>query len=303
LVPKPDAAMSFPAEGSVRGRRRAARPWVIILVGLLVIPAATSQPRQVDATRHWVLERLHASLASPLQLDEIASMLFGLVDSTEAAEQPDTRRALDELAGRIQSLDPAELGCDDVVNLYVIVGFLNMSGRKLDSAALTERVKNCLEEVNAFDRASALFSLCFFDSPVPRERLTRAMESIEALQLPDGSFGSGYGMNHFYTSTHAVFALQACHGNPLAIELGQDYLSNTLPWLQQAGFIDGLLESLLMLKMMGVEIPQETRYVAYIRSRIRPDGSICCFDRPGCPPNRHAASLLLEFLRTFPARQ
>jgi hypothetical protein len=273
----------------------------VILAGLLVTPAATPGTRQDDATRHWVLERLHASLSSPLELGEIASMLFGLVNVRDVAEQPDTRRVLGELSDRVRLLDPTTLGCDEVINLHVIEGFLDRAGMALDPAALTTRVQDCLDEVNPFDKASALFALCYFDGPVSRQRLTRAMEAIEALQLPDGSFGSGYGMEHFYTTTHAVFALHVCGGDPLAIQLGQDFLINSLPRLRQAGFIDALMQSLLMLKKMGVEIPEERRYVAYLRSRIRTDGSICCFDHPGCPSDRHATSMLLEFLRVFPA--
>jgi hypothetical protein len=294
--------MSVPNDGKVCRRRAVVGIWLVLFAALIVTPAGAAPPaRTLEATRQWVLEHLRASLSSPLQLDEVASMLFGLVTVGAAAEHPDTARVLSELAGRVRTLDPAILGCEEVVNLYVTAGFLHRAGMAVDPAALTAGLQNCLEQVNPFDKASALFALCAFDASVTPERLARAMDSIEALQLPDGSFGSGYGMAHFYTTTHAVFALHACHGDPLVIQLGQEFLSSNLPRLRQAGFIDALLQSLLMLEKMGVTIPDQGRYVAYLRSRIRADGSICCFDRPGCVPDRHATSLLLEFLRVFPA--
>ena len=174
---------------------------------------------------------------------------------------------------------------------------------EFDSDALSARVQDCLASVSPYDMASALYSLCRFDAAVPRDRLVTAMASIEALQQADGSFGSGYGLNHFYTSTHAVFALHACDGDPLVIQLGQEFIRNALPRLWQAGFIDALMQSLLMLRNMGVDIPGEARYLAYLRSRIKPDGSICCFDRPGCESDAHATSQLLEFYRVFPVTE
>jgi cell division FtsZ-interacting protein ZapD len=52
-----------------------------------------------------------------------------------------------------------------------------------------------------------------------------------------------------------------------------------------------------------VDIPEEDRYLAWLRSRIKPDGSICCFDRPGCVSDPHATSQLLEFFRVFPVSE
>ncbi|HSB89034.1 MAG TPA: hypothetical protein VLD63_03295, partial [Anaerolineales bacterium] len=178
---------------------------VLIFAGLLFIPAARAEAPGEEATRHWVIERLRASLASPLELDVIASMLFGLTNARDVAEQPDSRRVLGELSTRVRSLDPETLGCDEVVNLHVIAGFLVMAGMKPEAAGLSGRVQGCLDELNTFDKASALFALCHFGDPVPRERLVRAMDSIEASQLPDGSFGTGYGLPHFYTTTHGLF--------------------------------------------------------------------------------------------------
>ena len=273
----------------------------LAIAGLLFSPASTAGAAGSDPTRQWVLGQLNESLSPPRDLDGISSMLFGLVSDRKAAERPDTRRVLGEIAKLAGSMQPATLNCSDAVNLHLVAGFLNLAGVTVDGTALSGRVQDCLGSVNPYDKASALYSLCRFDAAVPRERLTAAMASIEALQQPDGSFGSGYGLSHYYTTTHAVFALHACAGDPLVIQMGQEFIRSALPRLRQAGFIDALMQSLLMLREMEVEIPEEDRYLAYLRSRIKPDGSICCFDRPGCVSDRHATSQLLEFLRVFPA--
>jgi hypothetical protein len=273
----------------------------LIIAGLLFTSACTAGAEESDPTRRWVIRQLHQSLSPPRDLDGISSMLFGLVGERAAADRYDTRQVLGEVATLAGSLEPTTLDCADAVNLHLIAGFLNMAGARSDSTALSVRVQNCLESVNSYNKASALYSLCRFDAAVPRERLTAAMASIVALQQPDGSFGSGYGLSHYYTSTHAVFALHACAGDPLALQMGQDFMRSALPRLWQAGFIDALLQSLLMLRKMGVDIPEEGRYLAYVRSRIKPDGSICCFDRPACVSDRHATSQLLEFFKVFPA--
>jgi len=272
----------------------------LIIAGLLLGSACTAGALESDSTRQWVLDRLNESLSPPRDLDGISSMLFGLVSDREAADRPDTRRVLGEVARMAGSVEPASLNCSDAVNLHLIAGFLNLAGIPFDSSALSGRVQGCLASVNPYDKASALYSLCRFDADVPREPLAAAMASIEALQQPDGSFGSGYGLSHFYISTHAVFALHACEGDPLAIQMGQDFMRSALPRLWQAGFIDALMQSLLMLRDMEVDIPEEDRYLAWLRSRIKPDGSICCFDRPGCVSDPHATSQLLEFFRVFP---
>jgi hypothetical protein len=285
--------------GTKRRRRGKALP-VLIVAGLLTMVVGAAEADSRDATRHWLLGQLQESLAPPQDMDAVASMLYGLVSDGKGLERPDTRRVLDEVARLVTARDPADLGCSDTVNLHLIAGFLNSAGLALDTHGLSARVQDCLDSVTPYDQSSALYSLCRFEGKVPRERLAAAMDSIEALQQPDGSFGSDYGLRHFYISSHAVFALHACGGDALAIQLGQDYLRSALPRLWQAGFLDALMQDLLMLKAMDVGIPGEAAYVNYIRSRVKPDGSICCFDRSGCASDCHATSQLLEFFRVFP---
>jgi len=263
---------------------------------------AGSAVAQADhATRQWVLKQLNEAMSPPRDLDQVASMIYGLVSDRWMAAQPDTRQALAELASRVRDLDPAALDCEHLVNLRFIGSFINMAGIGFATGQLDGPVQACLGTMDPFNRASALFVLCSFPAhDLPGEALAGALASIEALQQADGGFGAYPGLRRYYVSTHAVLALHSCGGNPDVVRRGQRYLQNGLPRMLQAGFIDGLLESLVMLRKMGVSIADETRYSGYLRSRIRRDGSICYFDRPGCTPDVHATSLLLEFLQEFP---
>jgi len=281
---------------------KATLPVFLVLVltgGCLVVPGgAMAQPH--DATRLWVLDQLHKALSPPQDLSRISSMLYGLVSDHRAAEQPAIRAVLAELETFVRAVDQQALGCGDLVNLRLIGSFLDMAGLALNTGPLDEHLYECLGEMNVFDRACALFSLCRFPpDSVPREKLSQAVKSIEDLQQADGSFGSFYGLQRYYFTTHAVFALYTCNNSADAVRRGQLYLRNRLPVIKQAGFLDGLLESLVMLRKMGVEIADERRYTGYLRSRIKDNGSICFFDRPACRSDVHATSLLLEFLREF----
>jgi hypothetical protein len=273
---------------------------VFVLTSWLYVVPGGAIAQAHDATREWVLDRLHEALSPPRDLSRISSMLYGLVSDRRAAEQPATRKALAELETFVRAVEQRTLGCGDLVNLRFISSFLDMAGLAFDTGPLDETLYECLGEMNVFDRACALFSLCRFPSDrAPREKLSPAVKSIEGLQRTDGSFGSSYGLQRYYFTTHAVFALHACNGNPDVVRRGQVYLRNGLPVIKQAGFLDGLLESLIMLRKMGVLIPNEKRYTDYLRSRIKDNGSICFFDRPACRSDVHATSLLLEFLQEF----
>lgn len=280
---------------------RATSAWLLAFVlgnGMFYPPAAAAQAS--EATRQWLLDHWNHALSSPPDLGLISSMLYGLVSDPEAAAQSETRQALAALQTLLGALDRQRLDCGDLVNLRFIGSFLDMNGVAFEAGALDSRLHACLDKMKPFDLASVLFSLCRFPSGgLPREKLAPAIKSIEDLQQADGGFGSSFGLQRYYLSTHAVFALHTCGGHPDVVRRGQLYLRNGLPQLRQLGFVDGVLESLIMLRKMGVEIPQQRLYTDYVRSKIKEDGSVCFFDHPGCPSDPHATSLLLEFLREF----
>jgi hypothetical protein len=271
----------------------------VLASGCFAVPGG-ALAQSSDASRLWVLDQLRKALSPPRDLSRISSMLYGLVSDRSVAEQPATRAALAELETFVRAVDQQALGCGELVNLRLISSFLDMAGVAANTGPLDEQLYECLGEMNVFDRACALFSLCRFPAEgVPREKLSPAVKSIENLQQADGSFGWFHGLQRFYFTTHAVFALYTCNRSADAVQRGQHYLLSRLPVIKQAGFLDGLLESLVMLRKMGVEIPDERRYTGYLRSKIKDNGSICFFDRPACRPDVHATSLLLEFLREF----
>jgi hypothetical protein len=264
---------------------------------LLLAPTlGLSAPSLLDyrpLTERWVAAQLSASLGPPPNLDQIASILYGLVTPPLRAPVP---ALLERTAGLLRQLDPANLDCGQRVNLRFIAAFLRLGGVPM------ERLKqpgagDCSHNTTPLDLASDLYLRCRFGEPPPPQ--ARELARLQGLQRPDGGFGWGSGPQQFYLSSHAVFALHACEGAQQALRRGQSYLLTQLPRMQRLGFNDGLLEALLMLREMGVAIPGEAEYLEHIRARIRADGSLCRFEHPGCRGDWHASALLLALQRSL----
>jgi hypothetical protein len=72
-----------------------------------------------------------------------------------------------------------------------------------------------------------------------------------------------------------------------------------LPDMVRIGFLDGVAETLIFLRWMGVEVPGEGRYLRLLLDRVRPDGGLCFRQEPGCESHWHATSLLYELLHMY----
>jgi hypothetical protein len=267
-----------------------------LLLAPTLVLAAPGLTDYRPLTERWVTAQLSAALQPPADLDRIASILYGLVTPPRAAP---TAALLERTAGLVRQLSPAGLDCAQRVNLRFIVALLRLGGVERERLPET-RADGCNRGTNPLDLASDLYLRCYFGAPPPPR--ARELSRLQGLQRPDGGFGWGSGPQQFYLSTHAVFALHACGGEPQALQRGQGYLLAQLPRLQRLGFIDGLLEALLMLRKMEVGIPGEAQYLGYLQDRIRADGSICRFEHPGCRGDWHASALLLALQRTLSGR-
>lgn len=266
---------------------------------LLLIPAAAAATAGIleyqPQTERWVAARLSESLRPPPDLDRIASVLYGLVEPPLAEPVP---ALLEQTARLIRELDPGRLDCSQQVNLRFIAAFLRRSGAAETEFPAADR-SDCASGASPIDLASDLFLGCRYGTRTAPATRTESLERLLALQRPDGGFGWPAGPQGFYLSSHAIFALHACGGDPQAVARGQQYLQARLPALQRAGMIDALLEGLLMLRKMGVETAGEWDYLRYIESRIRTDGSICRFDQPRCRADWHASALLLALQKSL----
>jgi len=265
--------------------------------------ASETAAKRLPATRAWVLANLETASATKLDLELVASLLYGVVRDFLANRDAATAQVLDRVAERLRSLDTGSLDCADLLNLRISRALLVQSGRSgPDETAAGDQSRLCTGRSGPIDMASELFLHCaLHGGGTSISDPTRLAFELARWQRPDGGFG-GFDIGSFYFTTHAVFALHSCNLASRSVERGQNYLLRSLPALKRTGFLDGLLEVVLMLDEMGVPIPDRSRYLAYIDSKTRTDGSICFFDAPGCAASGHATGLLLELLRRSAAK-
>ncbi len=271
----------------------------LMLVALIcsgpLYPAHASEP--LTKARAWAIEHLRRTVQGPSETGVISGLLYALAMDYRESRHIETERLMAQVEVYIEAIETDRLSCGALVDLRLAVAFLALHRKAMRVPDLDDRLAECSLAARPLDLAGALFLYCGFTDEDHRQRFPGALESLEAIQRPDGGFGYQHGWSDYYLSSHALFALHTCRGDPQAIRRGQGYLIALLPHFQHIGFIDGLLETLVMLNKMQVVIPDYEKRRSYIMSRIRSDGGICYFDSPGCTSHWHATSLLLELLR------
>ena len=274
-------------------------PAIIICSGPFHTGHATEPLNQA---RTWAIEHLRQATQRPSEAGMISALLYGLVMDYRQSRHPETQRVMAQVEVYLKAIEIKDRDCGALVDLRLAAAFLAIYGKAMPVKKLEIRLTECSPSAGPVDVASALFLYCGFTDKDHREQLPGALERLVAIQRPDGGFGFQHGWADYYLSSHALFALHLCKGDPQAIHRGQGYLIALLPYFQHIGYVDGLLESLVMLNKMGVAIPDYGKRLSYIMSRIRPDGGICHFDTPVCTSHWHATSLLLELLRMEAAK-
>ena len=268
---------------------------IFIVISYNLVESATGGVNQ--NTRDWVIQDLRKSLQQPPQMNRLASMLMGLVNDFQMFRYAETERLLEDVGRFIKQLNLARLDCGQIMDLRIAVFFLASVNIHVDIDKIDAKLNNCDLQSNPYSLAVALFLSCHIRNEDPEKRFPGGLSRLESIQRQDGSFGLGFGLNNYYLSSHATFALHECRGSRETIKKGQQYMLNTLPYFKQIGFIDGLLESLVMLEKMAVPIPGFQSYATYIQARIKREGGVCRVLFPGCIADWHATGLLLEFQR------
>lgn len=268
---------------------------------MLVVIAFNSVPPAIggvnENTRAWVIQDLRKSLQQPPHMNRLASMLLGLVGDYQTSRYVETGRLLEDIGRFIKQLNLARLDCGQLMDLRIAGYILAMVNIHLDTEKVDVRLDGCDLQSNPFNLAVALFLSCHIRKEDPEKRFPGGLKRLESLQRRDGSFGMGFGLSNYYLSSHAVFALNECQGRQEVVRKGHQYMLNYLAYFKQIGFIDGLLENLVMLEKMAVPVPDYQSYEFYIRAKIKRDGGVCRVLFPGCITDWHATGLLLEFQR------
>lgn len=272
---------------------------LILLLSSARTAFALSPPADADATRVWLVRALGAELGRPgtdgiPDLNLIASVAFPLADDLRRRPDEQVRQVLERTGGRLARLDPAALSCEGVSDYALTAAFLRDAGLAAPPPPPPERLAACLGEGDEFALANGLIMACRYRLPTPAGYRERGLARIAALQRDDGSFADARGRSGYYLTSHALLALHFCGGHDPQVARGAGLLRAGLERFARAGFLDGLAESLIFLRWLGVAVPEEADYRAYLFGRTHPDGALCLFDRPGCEAHWHPTSLLLE---------
>jgi hypothetical protein len=269
--------------------------WTGLLLAML-LPATTIADDVLPRTRAWVQQALGAELRGAGDLNRIASLAFPLATDVRATGDAASRAALGELARHLAGLDVAGLDCAQLPDVVLAGGFAHEAGEAVDVSAAEARLADCQFGSALFDNANALVFACRYAGWDHAVRLPGSLSRLVAAQRADGAFVAENGRASYYLSSHAVLAVHWCGGDPGVVARGAGYLRAGLVPFRDRGFNDGLAESLIFLRWLGVEAPDRESHLAALRARIRPDGGLCFVEQAGCSSHWHATSLLLELL-------
>jgi len=266
--------------------------------GLLAVEA---EPEPYSLVRQRVLTEALRALATP-HIERLSSLLYPLVNDYRATGHPATGRLLERAAAWMEGIRPGELGCEALVELQLAALLLERVGMGTQVPELGARAAQCASKVGVAEQAGLLFAQCRFGSgPSPDARAT--LQRLAAMQWPDGSFGGDQGVARYYRSSHAIFALYVCDLYPDVVARGQGYLISQLTRFRRIGFLDGILETLVMLDEMNVAVPGRRNDLRTVRGWIRPDGGICYMVGSGCESHWHSTGLLTAHGAAAPGAQ
>ena len=261
-------------------------PW------LAVAAADDALPR----TRAWVQQALEAELVPGGDVNKIASLAFPLVTDVRRTGDAASRAVLARLARHLATVDVEGLDCGQLPDVVLAGGFAGEVGETVDVSPAAARLADCHLDAALFDTANALVFACRYAGWDHAARLPGALARLAAAQREDGAFVGEGGRTSYYLTSHAVLALHWCGGDPKAVASGAEYLLARLASCRDRGFNDGLAESLIFLRWLGVDVPDRGGYLAVLQERIQPDGGLCFAEEPGCAAHWHPTSLLLELL-------
>ena len=271
-------------------RRRFA---VLLLVPWLAVAAADDA---LPRTRAWVQQALEAELVPGGDVNKIASLAFPLVTDVRRTGDAGSRAVLAHVARHLATVDVEDLDCGQLPDVVLAGGFVGDAGETVDVSPAAARLADCHLDAALFDAANALVFACRYAGWDHAARLPGALARLAAAQRDDGAFVGEGGRSSYYLTSHAVLALHWCGGDPKAVASGAQYLQAHLAPFRDRGFNDGLAESLIFLRWLGVDVPDRSGYLAVLQARVQADGGLCFAEEPGCTAHWHPTSLLLELL-------
>ena len=250
--------------------------------------------------RDFVTQDLLTHLANDPVLDwnRIASLSFPLAMRVRRGEWDADRRPLSTVARLLKNVEIESLSCSDTINAALTTGFLADAGVTTAPQEIQSRLAHCQDDSSPFETVNTLLFRCRYEDRIAKDAqgIRTAVARIGALQQTDGSFTfpSLTFLETYYFTSHVLIALYACGMSSMAVWRVQECLQKTLSLFRQAGFLDGLAESLIFLAWTTASPSTWKAHVAFLRARVQSDGGICFVDRPHCLSHWHTTALLTE---------
>lgn len=266
-----------------------------ILLALLSTPAMASETASV---RHWMLQRLTTELsASHPNLNLVSSFSMPLVTDVITTRHPQSRQLVARLSGQLEQWKWQRWQCGELVDLYLVNGFLRRTGAAVDLSARDQQLPACLHTTERLlDVANALIFSCQYAQSPDQQLINSGLQRLLNAQGPDGAFVHQNGRPWYYLTSHALLALHYCDADRDAVNRSRDWIQRLLPAFRQQGYVDGVAESLIFLRWTGAPAAGERAYLDWLKSLIAADGGVCFRYYPGCAPRWHTVSLMMQLL-------
>jgi hypothetical protein len=266
-----------------------------ILIALLVSPAMASEER--SSLRQWMLYRLTAELEAPHpDLNLVSSFSMPLVTDVLTTSHPDSHLVVLRLSRQLDQWKNRRWQCGNLVDLYLINGFLRRVNAAVDLSPSDQHLKACDSTERLLDVANSLIFYCGFSQQHDQQSMQTGLQRLLKRQRQDGAFVRENGEPWYYLTSHALLALHFCDVEPEARNRARERLQQLLPEFRHAQFVDGVAETLIFLRWTGAPAIDEMAYLSWLRSLLRSDGGICFRNYPSCKPHWHTVSLMMQLL-------
>lgn len=266
-----------------------------LVIALLSFPVMASE--ESASLRQWMLTRLTTEIAAPHpDLNLVSSFSMPLVTDVLTTNARGSRKVVLRLKQQLEQWRYRRRQCGDLVDLYLINGFLRRLDADVDLSATDQQLRACNTTGDLLDVANSLIFSCGFSQRHDQVFIQTGLQRLLKRQRQDGAFINDNRKPGYYLTSHALLALHFCDAGRDAVNRSRDRIQRLLPAFRRQGFVDGVAETLIFLRWTGAPAINETRYLKWLKSLLGTDGGICFSYSPSCKPHWHTVSLMMQLL-------
>lgn len=265
------------------------------MIALLSFPVAAFEESAL--LRQWMLTRLTTEIAAPdPDLNLVSSFSMPLVTDVLTTHAPGSRKVVLRLKQQLEQWKNRRWQCGDLVDLYLINGFLRRLHADVDFSATDRQLRDCNTTDELLDVANSLIFSCGFSQRHDRVSIQTGLQQLLKRQRKDGAFINDNRKPEYYLTSHALLALHFCDADRSAVKRSRERIQRLLPAFRRQGFVDGVAETLIFLRWTGAPAKDENAYLEWLISLVGSDGGICFIITPSCRAHWHTVSLMMQLL-------